>query len=169
MFISGLFCGVERCRLGCHGHSRSWLLFFVAIFSSLLSFGLVFGPLPPAPSLPWWLLLLSLRCLVLWLGLLLLSLRCLWPLPSLRHARVRLLSFWSSIGHVSGWSLGGGALVTMPSLRCLLRRQLALRRCVASLAFAALRFDVDASLAFTAPLLTASTLVALSGPCRRIR
>ena len=55
------------------------------------------------------------------------------------------------------------------SPRCLLRRQLALRRCVASLAFAALRFDVDASLAFAAPLLTASTLVALSGPCRRIR
>ena len=125
------------------------MLLLFAIFSSLLSFGLVFGPLPPAPSLPWWLPLLSLRCLVVSFGLLLLSLRCLWLLLlSLRYLGLRLLPL---------------------SPRCLLRRQLALRRCVASLAFAALRFDVDASLAFTAPLLTASTLVALSGPCRRIR
>ena len=74
---------------------------------------------------------------------------CLWLLLlSLRYLGLRLLPL---------------------SPRCLLRRQLALRRCVASLAFAALRFVVAASLAFTAPLLTASTLVALSGPCRRIR
>ena len=67
------------------------MLLLFAIFSSLFSFGLVFGPLPPAPSLPWWLLLLSLRCLVVRCGLLLLLLRCLWLLLlSLRYLVVWL-------------------------------------------------------------------------------
>ena len=129
--------------------------------------------MPPAPSLPWWLPLLLLRCLVVWFGLLLLSLRCLWLLLlSLPYLVVwfgllllSLCCLWLLL--LSLRYLGLRLLPLSP--RCLLRRQLALRRCVASLAFAALRFDVDASLAFTAPLLTASTLVALSGPCRRIR
>ena len=122
--------GVERFRLDCHGLSRSLLLSFCANFSSLLLPGLVFGPMPPAPSLPWWLPLLLLRCLVVWFGLLLLSLRCLWLLLlSLRYLGLRLLPL---------------------SPRCLLCRQLALRRCVASLAVAAPPFVVVASLAFTA-------------------
>ena len=85
MLLSGfVVLGVERFRLDCplngHGPSRSLLLSFCANFSSLLLPGLVFGPMPPAPSLPWWLPLLSLPCLLVWFGLLLLLLRCLWPL-----------------------------------------------------------------------------------------
>ena len=147
--------GVERFRLDCplngHGPSRSLLLSFLREFLVVVVAWLGVWAHAPCPlaSLVAAAALAALPGGVVWAAAALAALpvvaaalaalpggvvwaaaACLWLLLlSLRYLGLRLLPL---------------------SPRCLLRRQLALRRCVASLAFAALRFDVDASLAFTA-------------------